>query len=281
MTYTITKNAQFNSLEIAFDGKPAEEIREALKALRFRWNGAKKVWYGYAEEAAAREAIEGKATEEKKPAAKKTAAPKLDKDMIRSEYAKVWRDEKMVSYCVDKVATVAILPNGDIIPVEKRRIETRFCFGESGYDYDEAQRAAAHARKSESNFKRENMKDLREKVEMLRDYVNAPAGKSNYCLYINDKTYIGQADDCRIRSVSFVKWWEVIDACGGSCYLSELPGQHLNIDRLSGRIATKEEAAVILKAYEAAEAAHEKKVDSYLKRYGMKNVRAWTYWIDA
>ena len=42
MTYTITQNAQFNSLEIAFDGKPDQATREALKALRFRWHGMKK-----------------------------------------------------------------------------------------------------------------------------------------------------------------------------------------------------------------------------------------------
>jgi len=71
MTYTITANPSFNSLEIAFDSKPAEEIREALKGLRFRWHNLKKVWYGYADEATVRAAIEG--TE---PAAEAKAAPK-------------------------------------------------------------------------------------------------------------------------------------------------------------------------------------------------------------
>lgn len=60
MTYTITPNPEFNSIEILFDGKPSEEIRAALKALRFRWHSVKKVWYGYTSEEAARAAIEGK-----------------------------------------------------------------------------------------------------------------------------------------------------------------------------------------------------------------------------
>lgn len=60
MTYTITPNPEFNSIEILFDGKPSEEIRAALKALRFRWHSVKKVWYGYTTEEAARAAIEGK-----------------------------------------------------------------------------------------------------------------------------------------------------------------------------------------------------------------------------
>lgn len=72
--YTITSNPEFNSLEITFPGKPSDAIRYALKALRFRWHGAKKVWYGYATEGAARQAIETAEgctpTEAKKPAAK-------------------------------------------------------------------------------------------------------------------------------------------------------------------------------------------------------------------
>lgn len=55
--YTIKKNQQFNSIEITFNGKPAEAVREALKALRFRWHGVKKVWYGYASEEEAQQAI--------------------------------------------------------------------------------------------------------------------------------------------------------------------------------------------------------------------------------
>lgn len=71
--YTITKNEQFNSIEISFDGKPSEAVRDSLKALRFRWHGVKKIWYGYTTEETARAAIEGK-TETK---TEKT--PKTDK----------------------------------------------------------------------------------------------------------------------------------------------------------------------------------------------------------
>lgn len=71
MTYTITANPAFNSLEVSFDSKPSEAIREALKALRFRWHSMKKVWYGYTDEETVRAAIEG--TE---PAAEAQAAPK-------------------------------------------------------------------------------------------------------------------------------------------------------------------------------------------------------------
>ena len=59
MTYTISKNNQFNSFEISFDDKPSEEVRAALKALRFRWHSLKKVWYGFAPEEDIKKAIGG------------------------------------------------------------------------------------------------------------------------------------------------------------------------------------------------------------------------------
>lgn len=73
MTYTITNNAQFNSIEITFDGKPSAAVRDALKAIKFRWHGVKKVWYGYTTEAAARAAIESAGDAEAAEPVKKKA----------------------------------------------------------------------------------------------------------------------------------------------------------------------------------------------------------------
>ena len=74
MTYTITTNPEFNSIEVLFDGKPSEEVRNALKALKFRWHSVKKVWYGYTTEEAARAAIEGEAVPEAAPKTKPAKA---------------------------------------------------------------------------------------------------------------------------------------------------------------------------------------------------------------
>lgn len=50
MTYEIRANSQYNSNEVYFSGKPSEATRNALKALKMRWNGVKKCWYGFADE---------------------------------------------------------------------------------------------------------------------------------------------------------------------------------------------------------------------------------------
>ena len=67
MTYTITENKEFNSIEISFTEKPDEKTRETLKANKFRWHSVKKVWYGYKDKETVRELLEGnkKTTENK------------------------------------------------------------------------------------------------------------------------------------------------------------------------------------------------------------------------
>lgn len=64
MTYEIRDNNQFNSKEIYFAEKPNEAIRNALKTLKFRWNGVKKCWYGFAQEHEIVNAILNTSTEE-------------------------------------------------------------------------------------------------------------------------------------------------------------------------------------------------------------------------
>ena len=44
--YTITDNTEYNSIEVKFDGKPAQAVIDVLKANKFRWHKAKGVWYG-------------------------------------------------------------------------------------------------------------------------------------------------------------------------------------------------------------------------------------------
>ena len=69
MNYEIRENAQFNSKEIYFTGKPSEEVRNALKALKFRWHGIKKCWYGFADEKTIIDAILDTNSEESEEAA--------------------------------------------------------------------------------------------------------------------------------------------------------------------------------------------------------------------
>ena len=88
--YIISENPQFGSLEITFAEKPADSVRDALKALKFRWNGKRGLWYGFADAETVRAALDG----ESAPATadrvtetrnrKQTSKP--DQDRIRIYY---------------------------------------------------------------------------------------------------------------------------------------------------------------------------------------------------
>ena len=289
MSYTITNNAKFNSIEILFDAKPSEAVRSALKSLKFRWHNQRGVWYGYQDEATVREAINNACPELVNNEAEQIGpvrneapkATKVDRDMLRAEFAKAWKDPRMVDYCTNKVASVAVLPTtGEIITFDKMSIETRFCFGESGYDAEDARKMAAHARTSCDYFKEENMRAFKQWLDNLED---ARALEGRYVLTISGRVYTGQTEDCRLRYIRLERISKVIDDLGGSAFLADLPGQTVT-ENGSGRkyrIATAEELEAITNACKQAAAAHEKKVDAYLKRYGTSKVHAWTYWRDA
>ncbi len=292
MSYTINANAEFNSLEISFDAKPSEAVRSTLKALRFRWHVQKKVWYGKADETTIRSALDAAGQQQADAPADTTsgnhstpAVPRpgrVDRDMLRAQYALVWgKGSHMADYCVNRVAAVAELPCGWIIPVDKRSIETRFCFGESGYDYDDALKSAQHARTSADYFKRENMKDFVDEIGSITE-VMEPDARRLMIIY-TDGTYTDQPAECMIHDYATVRTTEILDAFGGSANLDEVTaaGTVFTLYGRNARLATRDEAQIILDAWRAAAQAHEKKVDAYLKRYGTSKVHAWTYWRDA
>jgi len=202
---------------------------------------------------------------------------KANKDILLREYSKVWSDSRMANYCTNKAATMAILPDGGIIQVDKQSIEKDFCFGESGYDYDDAQRACYHAMTSEDYFLRKNMESF---TRWIADLEDAKDINGRYFLHIGDTHYTGQTADCKIRSIQFVRVTEVLDVFGPS-FLNELYGKQAKLRGIDGHLATVDEIDEILTAYKEAAADHEKKVRSYLKRYGTSKVHAWTYWRDA
>lgn len=67
--FTITENAEYGSLEIKFDGKPSEAVRDVLKANKFRWHKQKQIWYGRADRADIVQALRAAYEAEQQPEA--------------------------------------------------------------------------------------------------------------------------------------------------------------------------------------------------------------------
>lgn len=181
-----------------------------------------------------------------------------------------WDSPHMADYCIGKAAEVAKLRNGMLVPIEKESIETHFCFGESGYDYDEAQEMAHHAATSEDYFMEENMKKHRRTMEELDKH-----GVSVMAVLFPE-----YGKDNKVCGLDFCRITDCLDAVGGSAFLEDLKGRELDFGGFTGYVCTDDDVLLIKAALDRATKAHERKLRAYLKRYGMSKVHAWTYWRD-
>lgn len=281
MLATYERNDEHNGIEIKFTEKPDAATLDTLKAEGFRWHKARRVWY--AKQTAERLTLAQQIAEGATPETTSEAAPSLhvDRAEIAAEYAKIWGEgTKMQKFCIGKVLTTATLDDGTLIIIDKQSIKKDFCFGESGYDYDDATKMAAHARTNQEYFKAKNLERF---AEMLDDIADAKTLAGRYILTYHKTHYIGQPDDCKIGCIQFRRVCDVLNDNGGSAYLDELPGKVMH-EAGSGAeytIMTLSDVDKIESAYKAAYSAHEKRVNTYLKKYGLTQVHSWTYWRDA
>lgn len=253
--YTITENAKYNSLEVSFDEKPGKAVLSALKALKFRWNNAKKIWYGFCDRAELEKALSGEQMTEQ--TAEPTAEPnkELIKHYIDEVVTEIWENkESWRDYYKKKIDDVIEI-QGKLIALEKPGIKTDFYFGEHGFDYDEKTREAARAEKSEDFFINENLSQL-DGEKWLK--------KENYNHYIGIK-YQRAPENTRIYQVYDVPF----------CYVYE--GRF----KTDGKIElTENDVQTLLKAYENQKIRFKKRLKTYLKRYGLSKVSCSTYWAD-
>lgn len=184
--------------------------------------------------------------------------------------AEVWHnDQKMVDYCVKKTGYVVELGNGDIIAIDKPSIEKSFCFGysDSRYDtedYDRANAMADHARKSEDYFIEQNMAGINQMIEQLEansasDALNgvySPRPVFRVCV-----PYSGQPADSKLKALHSYPYWDE---------------QAQKWPELKG-----DDRQRVIDGYKVVRADFEKRLNTYLKRYGLSKVRSWSYWQDA
>lgn len=182
---------------------------------------------------------------------------KQDKELVREQYAKVWHrrdgsvDEKMVDYCTKKTSGYVMI-DGHMVIFDKPSIKTDFWFGEHTWDYDEVCDRADAASKSEAYFMARNLEDFNWRLEKLYD--------DAWTVYICPRGYCSQDPDCILGCVEFVR--------DGSPRNSE------------ARVATRRERAEYAAFIEEEKAKFEKRLRTYLKRYGLSKCHYGVYWAD-
>lgn len=179
-------------------------------------------------------------------------------DILASE---VWKgDSKMVDFCLKEAAYIVELENGDIVVIEKPRIETRFCFGysDSRYDtedYDRANDMAEHAKRSQEYFLEQNLDGINKTIGQMEGTIPS---SFEWRLRV---PYTGQPEGSKLKSLGAYYWSDE--------HAKQFP-------EISGADLQR-----VIDGYKIVKADFEKRLNTYLKRYGMSKVKTWSYWQDA
>ena len=175
---------------------------------------------------------------------------------LKAEIAKEYEaGSHMYQWCINRLSNEMQLDNGGFVEFEKPSIETSFCFGysDSRYDtedYDRADDMAEVARTNENYFKEQNLKEIKETLEKLKDH---------RVLF-----YKSRCND----EVEIYNW------CYDT-YGTRERNFNLNFIECSDR-----ELELLTKKYEEELVKFEKRINSYLKKYGLSKIHSWSYWRD-
>lgn len=178
--------------------------------------------------------------------------------LLKEEFAKIWNDEHMQSYCLKTVSNCVRTSFGGLVIFEKPKIETNFCFGYGqGRSYDDATEQEANF--GEKQFLKNNLADMQEDLNLFEGKKEYP-GQSTKHLYFSRKY-----SNSNIYSMVFLDEYDAKDKAW----------------RFDGLTKASEED--FQKCYAAQKQEYEKfekRLKSYLKRYGTKKLHTWTYWAD-
>lgn len=183
--------------------------------------------------------------------------------LLKEEFAKIWKKDKgMQDYCLKKTSNCVLTSFGGLVTFDKPKIETRFCFGyhDSATDtesYDTANDACENF--GEKQFLKKNLADMQHALG-LYEYSTKHEGPSVKQLY-----FAREYSSSNIYKDLFLDEYDAKDKAWRFDSLTKATEE----DFQKCYIAQKQE-------YEK----FEKRLKSYLKRYGTEKLRKWTYWAD-
>ena len=174
------------------------------------------------------------------------------KKMLAERYAEVWGDDVgMVEHCV-KRASGYMMFGDDMLVMEKPGIKTDFWFGEHGYDYDEVCQRCSDARSDVDYFVGRNLDDC----EPCQHIGEIDGG--NHIPYL-----VRGYSACKGSRFAWVVWKRPSDSAEGAL-----------------RKLTADEVVAFRAFCKAEVEKFERRLTSYLKRYGLSKCHYHVYWAD-
>jgi hypothetical protein len=243
-------------------------VKDQLKQLGGRFNGRLSCGAGWIFSAKMRDAVEQfiaagvvNAVRSKRP------APSEDDKALLTEYiaemAKVWGEDKsMLDYYRKNFSGAVRLSNGGILVFDKPSIENKFCFADEGPDYD-LYRSLSDEKKMADYFKRQNLADIEREIERLEG-----RNKDGQVLTLFQAKYDSCDKPLNVYGWRWLREWDLQER--DPCVIN------YNEERMS-----EADRKTILAGLKAERTKFEKRLDTYLKRYGVSKLHTWTYWRDA
>lgn len=188
-------------------------------------------------------------------------------NIIKTE---VWiNDEHMQEFARKESDYIVELSNGNIISIDKPIIQKDFCYGMGMYatytqeEFEAAEGLAEKARTDTSFFIENNMKQITEKIEALEE---VKQGKKECYTFIN---YSGQpaSSDLMAYKVCSIDY---------NPEFSPEYWQHLTAVR---KLSLDDVQSIIDGLQESAN-KFLKRLNTYLKKYGLEKLNVWTYCRD-
>lgn len=188
-------------------------------------------------------------------------------NIIKTE---VWKDStRMQEYAKRDCEYVVELTNGNIIEIEKPSIQKDFCFGMGMYatysqeEFERAEELAENARKNVNYFINENMKQITEKINCLKEALEE---KREVYTFVH---YSGQPEASDLVAYNCVR----------VCNNPEC--EPYRWDRLKAvRKLSNEDIQLIIDGLEEVSKKFMKRLNTYLKKYGLEKLNVWTYCRD-
>lgn len=187
-------------------------------------------------------------------------------DEYLNEWRKIWKnDTRMMEYGRKKTSAIRKLSNGGLLNWEKPSIETSFCFGYRGCDSSDANKMARHAKSNETYFINENLRNYDNIIKKIESLLNGEDYSSSK-LYIYREKY-NKIDNLNLWSYIILPLCDYINAKERNTYLDL---HEANVDDIK----------TILQTEKSERTKFEKRLHTYLKKYGLSKVRSWSYWAD-
>lgn len=184
-------------------------------------------------------------------------------DEYMAEMEKVWGDDKeMMDYNRKKFSSAIRLQNGGLLCFERPKICNRFCFEDEGVGLKNYKFVTSDAERLKKYFLSQNLVGFEREIELLSN----PDG-TNGTLYIQREHYARQT-----APLNLWRWvcWNELDVRDNPW---KYPGEYEKM--------TDADRKAILAGDNHERDKFEKRLQTYLKRYGTSKIRTWTYWANA